>query len=65
MEKHKPMLLIIAGIIVALVTSYITYDWLQKKAEAGNEKLTKTENVAIAALDIPVGRSRSINRCSA
>jgi pilus assembly protein CpaB len=55
MEKYKPMLLIIAGIVVALITSYITYDWLQKKAVAGNEKLTKTEKVAIAALDIPVG----------
>lgn len=55
MEKYKPMLLITAGIVVALIASIITYDWLQKKAEARNGKLTKTENVAVAVLDVPMG----------
>jgi pilus assembly protein CpaB len=55
MQKNKPIILLALGIIVALATSFITYDWLQKKAEADITKPLKTQNVAIAKVDIAWG----------
>jgi pilus assembly protein CpaB len=55
MGKYVPIVFLALGIIVALVTSFITYDWLQEKAEADTIKPLKTQNVAIAKVDVTWG----------
>ncbi len=58
MEKYKPVILLGAGIIVALITSIITYNWLQKKGEVKDESsVLKTQKIAVAAVDIPWGKA--------
>lgn len=54
MDKYKPVLLLVGGIIVALITSFVAYDWLERKAE-GKDRSLKTQMVAVAGLDIPLG----------
>jgi len=56
MGKYKPIILLGAGIIVALVTSFLTYDWLNQKAEAKLVKPQKTLEIAVASVDLPWGR---------
>ena len=56
MGKHKPTILLGAGIIVALITSLLTYDWLQEKAEAKVVAPLKTVEIAVATVDLPWGR---------
>lgn len=55
MGKNKPIILLALGFILALVTSIITYDWLQKKAEADMTKPLTTQDVAIAKVDVTWG----------
>ena len=53
MERYKPIILLGLGIVVALITSLMTYDWLQGKTEAAP---VTTERIAVAAIDIPWGK---------
>jgi pilus assembly protein CpaB len=55
MGKYKPIILLALGFVLALVTSIITYDWLQKKAEADITKPLQTQEVAIAKMDVTWG----------
>ncbi|HBH61365.1 MAG TPA: Flp pilus assembly protein CpaB [Nitrospiraceae bacterium] len=56
MNKYKSFLMLGLGIIVALVTSVMTYNWLQKNAEARVEKPRETLNIAVASIDLPWGK---------
>lgn len=56
MEKNKPIILLAVGIIVALITSFLTYDWLQEKADAKNVAPLKTVEIGVASVDLPWGR---------
>lgn len=53
MEKYRPMLLLSAAIIIALITSIMAYKWMKKETEGG----LQTQNVAVAATDLPWGTS--------
>jgi pilus assembly protein CpaB len=55
MGKYKSVIFLVLGLVVALATSFITYDWLQEKAEADSVKPLKTQNVAIAKVDVSWG----------
>jgi pilus assembly protein CpaB len=55
MGKYKSIILLGAGILVALVTSLLTYNWLQSKAEADVNVPLKTIDVAVAAADLNWG----------
>ena len=56
MGKGKPIILLGLGIAVALITSLLTYNWLQEKAEAKNVEPLKTVDIAVASVDLPWGR---------
>jgi pilus assembly protein CpaB len=55
MGKYKSIILLGAGILVALVTSLITYNWLQNKAEADVNVPLQTIDVAVASTDLNWG----------
>jgi pilus assembly protein CpaB len=55
MGKSKSILLLIAGLAIALGTSVMTYNWLQNKAEAKTVQPVKTEKIAIARVDLSWG----------
>jgi len=54
MEKYRPMLLLVAAIIVALVTSVLAYNWM-KKETATKEANLQTLPVAVAVADLSWG----------
>ena len=55
MKKHKPIILFSAGIILALLTSFMAYNWLQGKAEGKEVVPVKTQKVAVATTDLSWG----------
>ncbi len=55
MGKYKPVILLGVGIIVALITSFLTYDLLQKKAEAKGIEPLETLEIAVATVDLTWG----------
>ncbi|NJD55922.1 MAG: Flp pilus assembly protein CpaB, partial [Nitrospirae bacterium] len=58
MEKFRPMLLLVAAVIVALVTSVMAYNWM-KKETAIKEANLQTLPVAVAAADLSWGTALS------
>lgn len=54
MGKHKQIILIVSTVVVALLTSIFSYNWLQKKANVKQPSLD-TQVVAMAASDLPWG----------
>jgi pilus assembly protein CpaB len=58
MERYKPILLLCIAVLVALVTSVITYKWLQKKGDVKVIKEVKsfeTQPVTVAMDDLSWG----------
>lgn len=55
MGKHKPIILLGAALIVALITSVVTYNWLKNKIEVKDTGYSKTQSVAVAAIDLSWG----------
>jgi pilus assembly protein CpaB len=54
MGKYKPFILLGAAVVVALVTSVLIYNWLQRKSKAEIPKM-QTQSVAVAAADLSWG----------
>lgn len=55
MERYRPVILLSAAIIIALVTSIIAYNWLKSK-KAGTETANlQTHTAAVAVQNIPWG----------
>lgn len=54
MEKFRPMLLLAAAVIIALVTSIMAYNWM-KKETAAKEANLQTLPVAVAVTDLSWG----------
>lgn len=54
MGKTRPFILLGAAVIVALITSVVIYNWLQKKARVEKPD-TQTQSVAVAAADLSRG----------
>ena len=54
MEKFRPMLLLAAAVIIALVTSIMAYNWM-KKETASKEANLQTLPVAVAVTDLSWG----------
>lgn len=52
MGRYAPVILLVAAVAVALVTSVVTYNWLQEKKEVRVVKSVETVPVAVAALDL-------------
>jgi pilus assembly protein CpaB len=55
MGKYKPFILLGAAVVVALVTSVLTYNWLQRKAKVEKPEAFQTQSVAVAAADLSWG----------
>jgi pilus assembly protein CpaB len=55
MDKYKSLILLVAGLAVALITSFLTYNWLQSKADAKTVTPMKTQKIAIATVDLNWG----------
>ena len=56
MGKYRPVIFLGAAIIVALVTSYLIYNYLQKRT-APKEAALETQPVAVAIVNLPWGTS--------
>jgi len=54
MEKFRPMLLLAAAVVVALITSVMAYKWMKNEASAKETNL-QTQPVAVAATDLSWG----------
>ncbi|MDH4232726.1 MAG: Flp pilus assembly protein CpaB [Nitrospirota bacterium] len=54
MEKYRPMLLLTAAVIVALITSVMAYKWM-KKENVAKEAGLQTQPVAVALTDLSWG----------
>lgn len=54
MEKYRPFLFLGAALIIALITSVMAYNWLQKKT-AAKETSLEIEPVAVAITDLSQG----------
>jgi pilus assembly protein CpaB len=52
MGRYAPIILLVAAVAVALITSVVTYNYLQEKKEVGVVKSVETVPVAVAALDL-------------
>jgi pilus assembly protein CpaB len=55
MEKYRPLLLLGAAVVVALITSLFAYNWLQQKAESSTVEAVELEPVAVAVADLSWG----------
>jgi pilus assembly protein CpaB len=55
MEKYKPIIMFGIAIIVALITSVLIYDWLQKRAQVKEVVTLETHPVAVAVSDLEWG----------
>lgn len=55
MGKYKSIAFIGLAIIIALIASIVTYNWLQRKAREGEAVSLKTHPVAVAVTDLPIG----------
>ncbi len=55
MGKYTPIILLVAAVIVALLTSLATYNWLQEKREVRVVKSVETVPVAVAKVGLPSG----------
>jgi pilus assembly protein CpaB len=53
MEKFRPMFLLIAAVIIALITSVMAYKWINK--ETGKDAAIQTQPVAVAVMDLSWG----------
>jgi pilus assembly protein CpaB len=58
MSKYKPLLLLTAAVVVALITSVMAYNWLKKEADVKKATI-ETRPVAVAAADLPWGTALS------
>lgn len=55
MGKYKPFILLGTAVVVALITSVLIYNWLQKKAKVEKPEAFQTQSVAVAAADLSWG----------
>jgi len=55
MGKYKPIIMLSLAVAIALVTSFTTYNWLQKKASAQEVETVETDMVAVAVSDFSWG----------
>ncbi|MFC1657497.1 Flp pilus assembly protein CpaB [Candidatus Moduliflexota bacterium] len=55
MGKFTPIILLVAAVIVALLTSLATYNWLQEKRDVRVVKSIETVPVAVAKVNLPSG----------
>lgn len=55
MEKSKPIILLAVAVIFALVTSFLIYNWLQKRGKEKETLISKTKQVVVAASDLSAG----------
>ena len=55
MGKYKPFILLGAAVVVALITSVLIYNWLQRKAKVEKPEAFQTQSVAVAAADLSWG----------
>lgn len=55
MGKYKPFIVLGLAITVALVTSGLTYNWVQKRTKEKKMASLKTEPVAVAMIDLSWG----------
>ncbi|PJC74148.1 MAG: Flp pilus assembly protein CpaB [Syntrophobacterales bacterium CG_4_8_14_3_um_filter_49_14] len=55
MEKSKPIILLAVAVIFALVTSFLIYNWLQKRGKEKETLISKTMQVVVAANDLSAG----------
>ena len=54
MGKYKPFILLGTAVVVALVTSLLIYNWLQRKANVVKPEM-QTQSVAVAVVDLSWG----------
>jgi len=52
MGRYAPAILLVAAVVVALITSVATYNWLQGKKEVRVVKSVETVPVAVAVVDL-------------
>jgi len=52
MGRYAPVILLAAAVVVALITSVVTYNWLQAKKEVRVVKSVETVPVAVASVDL-------------
>ena len=55
MGKYKPFILLGTAVVVALITSVLIYNWLQRKAKVEKPEAFQTQSVAVAAADLSWG----------
>jgi pilus assembly protein CpaB len=55
MGKYKPFILLGIAVVVALITSVLIYNWLQRKAKVEKPEAFQTQSVAVAAADLSWG----------
>jgi pilus assembly protein CpaB len=55
MGRYTPVVLLLAAVVVALLTSVATYNWLQEKREVRVVKSVETIPVAVAKVSLPSG----------
>jgi len=54
MGKYRPIIFLSAAVLVALITSYLIYNYIQKKPTS-KEAALATQPVAVATVDLPLG----------
>jgi len=52
MGRYAPVILLVAAVVVALITSVVTYNWLQDKKVVRVVKSVETVPVAVATVDL-------------
>lgn len=55
MERYKPVILLSAAVLVALITSIIAYNWLKTKKAGTDAAALQTHTAAVAVQSIPWG----------
>lgn len=55
MKNYKPILMLGAAVIVGLLTSVLTYDWLKNKVNMKPDASIATQQIAVAAGDLARG----------
>ncbi|MBI5606330.1 MAG: Flp pilus assembly protein CpaB [Deltaproteobacteria bacterium] len=56
MKQNKPIILLGVALAIALITSLLSYSWLQKRAQLREGMALKTHPLAVATMDIPWGK---------
>jgi len=54
MGRYKPFMVLGTAVIIALITSVLSYSWLQKKVKSREARL-ETQPIAVALADLPGG----------